>query len=85
MPKLFHKIRFPSMTGVKLQSVRLHINIIADDQSEHTLADNKTPAVATKVKTFSSESFIIREDLLQLLNAPTSLIESGAPDMHVIS
>ena len=58
------------MTGVKLQSARLHINIIADDQSEHTLADNKTPAVVIKVKTFSSESFIIREDLLQLLNAP---------------
>jgi hypothetical protein len=72
------------MTGVKLQSVRLHINIIADDQSEHTLADNKTPAVAIKVKTSSSESFIIREDLLQLLNAPIGLIESNAPHMYVI-
>ena len=72
------------MTGVKLQSARLHINIIADDQSEHTLADNKTPAVAIKVKPFCSEPFIIRQDLLQLLNAPISLIESNAPDMHVI-
>jgi hypothetical protein len=53
-------------------SARLLINIIADDHSEHTLADNKTPAVAIKVKTFSSESFIIREDLLQLLTAPAS-------------
>jgi hypothetical protein len=72
------------MTGVKLQSARLLINIIADDHSEHTLADNKTPAIAIKVKTFSSKSFIIREDLLQLLNSPIGLVESDAPNMHVI-
>jgi hypothetical protein len=72
------------MTGVKLQSARRHINIIADDQSEHTMADNKTPTFAIKVETLSSESFIIREDLLQLLNAPISLIESDTPDMHFI-
>jgi hypothetical protein len=65
-------------------SARLLINIIADDHSEHTLADNETPAVAIKVKTFRSESFIIREDLLQLLNSPIGLVESDAPDMHVI-
>ena len=65
-------------------SARLLINIIADDQSEHTLADNKAPAVAIKAKALSSESFVIREDLLQLLKAPISLIESNAPDMHVI-
>jgi hypothetical protein len=65
-------------------SARLLINIIADDHSEHTLADNKTPTVAIKVKTFSSESFIVREDLLQLLNAPINLIEYDAPDMHVL-
>ena len=65
-------------------SARLLIDIIADDHSEHTLADNKTPAVAIKVETSSSESFIIREDLLHLLNSPISLIVSNAPDMHVI-
>ncbi|MGD2016321.1 MAG: hypothetical protein PVG84_21430 [Desulfobacterales bacterium] len=77
-------MRFPAMTGVKLQSARRHIDIISDDQSEHTVADYKPPAVAIKVETFRSEAFIIREDLLQLLNAPISLIESNAPDMYVI-
>jgi hypothetical protein len=47
-------------------------------------ANNKTHAVAIKVKTSRSESFIIREDLLHLLNSPISLIVSNAPDMHVI-
>ena len=50
------------MTGVKLQSARLNIDIFGNDQSEHTLADNKTPAVAIKVKTFSSDDERLRAE-----------------------
>ena len=69
---------------MKLQSTRRHIHIVADDPSEHPLADNETPAVAIEAEATNPALFIIGEGSLQLPNLLSSLIDSNTPNMNVI-